>query len=570
MKKLLLSVAILAIIMPAMAMAGGYRSPDTDELLKKIEDLSRELATMKQELATVKKERAYATKAQLEALKEEQEETADTLEELSENFDTLMTDGVGRFEFFGDYRFRLDSTRVRTNSYQAMFMDPATGMPVSMKMRNEDIENDTLYTNRLRLGMKVKASDNLTFKGRLTMYKIWGMESASKTSSGLFPMNGFSYDPNISRRPNDNTLRVEMAYVNWTNIAGMPVWFSIGRRPTVDGPPAQLRYNYDSRYATPIALGIDWTFDGLTLGYAGDALMLPGAKFRICYGRGYESGLDYSGNGSGDLADTDLYGFSWDIINDREAHRFANLQFFRAASIPNMMEGTMYMAPDMMLNQSAFNPMAVQMMSPLMDTEMAVMVDANKQVGDIYQGSVVYMDEFRGVNWFVSAALSRTDDRGTKNGIHQSFGLLTNPGESKENHWGWAAYAGARVPVDMLRSKIGFEYNYGSRYWISFTPAADDVYSSKLATRGHVAELYWIWDLPETPLSKYAKAFVRAGYQYYWFNYTGSGNWMGKPIDVDKVDMNMMDPSNWDYATAFGAAPIDHMDNLYLTFEIFF
>lgn len=567
MKKLLLGALITGLLFPAIAWSGGYRSPDSDELLKKIEQLSRELATVKQELSEVKQQGDYATKAELEELRELQSDTSDDLEDLSDNFSNLMTDGIGRIEFFGDYRFRLDSTRFQTRGYDTA--DASTG---PYRVGGDSLSNDLLYTNRLRLGMKVKASDNLTFKGRLAMYKIWGMETSNKTSSGLFPMNGFTYDPNITRRPNDNTLRVEMAYVNWTNIANLPIWFSIGRRPTVDGPPAQLRYNYDSRYATPVALGVDWTFDGATLGYAGDALILPGAKIRICYGRGYEAGIDYAGNGSADLADTDLYGISWDIINDREAHRFANLQFFRAASIPNMMEGTMYMDPTQMLDQSAFNS-NVEMMAPLMDNSMQVLADANDQVGDIYHTSFVYMDQFRGVNWFVSSGLSRTDDRdttdmGTMGERHSSFGLLTNPMETKQNHWGWAAYAGARVPVELLRSKIGFEYNYGSKYWINFTPAADDIYSSKLATRGHVAEIYWIWDLPETPLSKYAKAFMRAGYQYYWFDYTGSGNWMGKPIAVDEVDMT--DYSQMDYGTAFGGAPIDHMDNLYLTFEVYF
>jgi hypothetical protein len=76
-----------------------------------------------------------------------------------------------------------------------------------------------------------------------------------------------------------------------------------------------------------------------------------------------------------------------------------------------------------------------------------------------------------------------------------------------------------------------------------------------------VAELYWIWDLPETPLSKYAKAFIRLGYQHFWFNYTGSGNWLGAPVDVD----DLKDPMN---AQLF--PPMDRMDNFYGTFEVFF
>ncbi len=536
MKKFWLGLIAFSLMAPAWAIAGGYASPSSDQLLQRLDQLTRELESVKAELNRVKSQQGE--------LAEKQDELADTVDENADGIEEINTNGVNRFQVFGDYRFRLDSTRLDTNGYVN-----TSGTDT----RGERITNDTLYTNRLRLGMKVKATDNITFKGRVTMYKIWGMESADKTASGLFPMNSFTYDPNMSRRPNDNTLRVEMAYVNWVNVFDLPMWISVGRRPTVDGPPAQLRYNYDSRYATPTALGVDWTFDGATIGWAGDELYFPGAKFRFCYGRGYEAGLDYSGNNSGDLADSDLYGFSWDIINDKEAHRFANLQLFRAASLPNMMEGMTSMTYSSSAN-GVYN--------------LPLKTDASDEVGDIYHASFVYMDEFRGVNWFVSGGLSRTDDRDTNNGVHESYGLLTNPGETKQNHWGWAAYVGARVPVEMLSSKIGFEYNYGSRYWINFTPAADDVYSSKLATRGHVAEVYWIWDIPENPLSKYAKAFIRAGYQYYWFNYTGSGNWMGRPVDVDDVDMT--DPRSADYTTAFGGAPVEHMDNLYLTFEVYF
>ncbi len=530
MKKIWPGLITFFLLIPSLAIAGGYVTPNNAELLKRLDQLTRELESVKQELHRVKQEQGQLSQAQ--------SQLEETVDENAAGIDEINTNGVNRFQVFGDYRFRLDSTRLNTNSHIDLAGNHVNG---------ERITNDTFLSNRLRLGMKVKATDNITFKGRVSMYKIWGMETAGKTNSGLFPMNSFSYNPNISRRPNDSTLRVEMAYVNWTNIFDLPMWVSVGRRPTVDGPPAQLRYNYDSRYATPTALGVDWTFDGATLGWTGDELYFPGAKIRFCYGRGYESGLDYTVNGSGDLSDSDMYGISWDIINDKETHRFANLQLFRAVSLPNMMEGVY------------FDPM---------NGNVATLADASDEVGDIYHASFVYMDEFRGVNWFISGGLSRTDDRDTTNGVHQSFGLLTNPGETKQNHWGYAAYVGARVPLVMIHSKVGVEYNYGSRYWINFTPAADDVYSSKLATRGHVAEVYWIWDIPDNPLSKYAKAFIRAGYQYYWFNYTGSGNWMGRPIDVDDVDMT--DPRTMDYSTAMGAEPVEHMDNLYLTFEVYF
>ncbi len=612
MRKFLIGLLFIGLVFPQIAAAGVY-TPSTEELLKKIEQLSKELKKVKHQLAEIR------------AQQEEQEDVADTVDDLSEMVEKMAVDGVGRFDFSGDYRFRLDSTRAHVKGYwngMDLFVPMQTAMTAfagmnaatlgatlqpampmlpqdlqaqmgglmgmwdqmsekarmaalfqmmgsldnemrinlmkmagvsedairSAKYKGEDIDNDLLYTNRVRFNIQVKATENIKFKGRLAMYKVWGMETASVTAVP-FGMNGFVWDPNISRRPNDNTLRVEMGYVNFVNIFGLPMWFSIGRRPTVDGPPLQLKYNYDKRYATPVALGVDWTFDGLTIGYM-YSNPWPG-KIRICYGRGYESGFGdaYDMFGGNRLDDTDLYGISWDVINDRELNMFANLQIFRAADVPNYME---------FYSLLTVNPADSGAALKSMDYLQSGMFDGY-QVGDIYHASGVFMHSFKGIDYFVSAGLSRTESNFVDpTGLFP--GLLNGPGERK-NHWGWAAYAGVRIPLEELNSKLGLEYNHGSRYWINFTPASDDLYLSKLATRGDVAEVYWIWDIPDTPLSKYGKAFMRFGYQYYWIDYTGSGNWMGKPVDMDDLD-NMLNAQQF--------APIDRMDNFYMTFEVYF
>jgi hypothetical protein len=95
------------------------------------------------------------------------------------------------------------------------------------------------------------------------------------------------------------------------------------------------------------------------------------------------------------------------------------------------------------------------------------------------------------------------------------------------------------------------------------TPAHDDLYNSKLATRGSVAEAYMVYDLPAgEALSKYAKAFMRLGYQYYQYDYTGSGSWLGAPADVDEL---ASDPLNAQFFPA-----VDNQSQVYLTFEVYF
>ena len=153
------------------------------------------------------------------------------------------------------------------------------------------MDNDTLWTNRFRLNMRVGITENVDFKGRLAMYKTWGNQSAFTDDTGtMCPV----FDGNVTRTPAESSaLYVDRAFVNWNNIAGLPMWFSIGRRPTTDGPPGQFRMNADERLATPMAF-MDWPFDGISVGYAWNWGVEPlgDSRIRFCYGRGFEAGLE--------------------------------------------------------------------------------------------------------------------------------------------------------------------------------------------------------------------------------------------------------------------------------------
>ena len=156
-------------------------------------------------------------------------------------------------------------------------------------------------------------------------------------------------------------------------------------------------------------------------------------------------------------------------------------------------------------------------------------------MGNIYHTSMVYMDKIDNLNYFFTAGWSRTDPRGVD---EMGTGLLTgwwdeDYDESKDGH---SVYVGVRYDMPDSGLKLGLEYNYGSKNWIAFTPGHDDMYQSKLATRGSVYEAYLIYDLPTgEAISKFAKTFVRLGYQHYDYDYTGSGFWLGEPIDIDDV-----------------------------------
>ena len=125
---------------------------------------------------------------------------------------------------------------------------------------------------------------------------------------------------------------------------------------------------------------------------------------------------------------------------------------------------------------------------------------------------------------------------------------------------GWAVYAGIRYDLPS-KTKFGFEFNHGSQYWITFAPSADDMWTSKVGTRGNVYEPYIIQELNLKPISSYfAKAFFKLGYQYYDFEYTGSNNWVGAPKKISEIqstDLMLM-------------APVKTAHNVYGTFEVKF
>jgi hypothetical protein len=96
------------------------------------------------------------------------------------------------------------------------------------------------------------------------------------------------------------------------------------------------------------------------------------------------------------------------------------------------------------------------------------------------------------------------------------------------------------------------------------SPGHDDIYNSKLATRGQVYEVYGLYDLPTGEMiSKYAKTFIRFGYQHYEYDYAGSGDWNMAAYDLgDAGDLAKL--------RLIGQDPAEQADQVYLTFEAFF
>ncbi|KAF0189861.1 MAG: hypothetical protein FD168_159 [Desulfobulbaceae bacterium] len=522
MKKFSMLALAGLIALPAIAAAGGGAASGSD-LERKIQDLSDQLNQLKAQMAAQNE----TTNAKIGTL----DNTVASFSDRADEWDL-----ASRFKLSGDFRTRMDFYNAETLS-------------------GRSLDNDTSWTNRFRLNMRVNATENVEFKGRLAMYKAWGMESAMADASGTaWPQ----FDGNTTRTPSDNALRVDRAYVNFNNIGGAPVWFSIGRRPTTDGNPANMRMNLSERSGTPLIM--DYPFDGISLGYAYKwGQDLGAGRVRFCYGRGFEDGLQVDGDG---MEDMDFAGVSWDIL--QKGDRFLYAQSYMAMNVINypnfqdpIINSMMATTPGFMLPDDTFAVDAGTERDPFP-------YGPRKNVGNIQHSGLMYMDKVANFNYFLTGGWSRTDpnENGMLNDVASMLQGTAMTNTDSEN--GYHVHLGIRYDIDPVGLKLGAEWNYGSQYWVGMTPGHDDLYQSKIAARGNVYEVYGIYDLPTGPaISKYAKTFMRIGYQHYEYDYSGSNDWNVMPYDLNSAaDLAKMD--------FLGMDPIESAEQIYVTLEVAF
>jgi hypothetical protein len=398
-------------------------------------------------------------------------------------------------------------------------------------------KNETLYTNKFGLDLTAKATQDITVHAKLGMYKSFGSQDDSQVTGNYFSDRVGVFDGTLGHIPSESLLNVDRAYATWSNIADQPIWFSVGRRPSTDGAPSNLRLNKErpGNGGVP-SLMVNYAYDGMTVGYAPDIDALPGAYIKLCYGRGFDSGIKTSVNS---IKDMDMTGV---IINpiDTDPLRV----WFQWNHAYDLLDFPV-------MKDTAFGNTAPSTNLGDIDWLGAGALSTLKNVGP---GSL---------NLFADIAVSMTHPNNNVSAQAGFQGLLTGAFFSPEKPTdknGWAVAAGVRYDLPS-KTKIGFEFNHGSENWITMAFAADDMWTSKVGTRGNVYEPYIIQELNLKPISShFSKAFFKLGYQYYDFEFTGSNNWVGAPVkisDIKATDMMMM-------------APVKNAHNVYGTFEVQF
>lgn len=364
-----------------------------------------------------------------------------------------------------------------------------------------------LYTNRLRLNFDAKVADNIKFVGRLSMYKVFG------DSTGVQVFNGqptsLDIDGNTARVPNSDILRVERAFFSWNNIANSKFYLSIGRRPSTEGPPLNLRQD-EPRGGTPMGSLIDYQFDGVTFGYkASDT-----TELRLCYGVGFSSGF---GNGdilhpANNVKDVHLLGANVDIYNTDKT--LIQTTVARAWNVTDGFAG---------LTSMTVSPLT----GDAIPGNMIMRYQPSANLGNIDLYGLVLQHSFGPVDAFVSGNW----DTLRPNGVTTPFGGLgSDPFQTPTIHNGHMIYAGVRynVPQDNGRTKLGFEFNQGSKYWFNFAQAEDDIIAPKTSTRGEVYETYLMHRIHEHFIFK-------LDYIRYNYTYSGSGWHLQEPKRLDST-----------------------------------
>lgn len=412
----------------------------------------------------------------------------------------------------------------------------------SMEPRKYNTNNDTMFTNKLRIRLNSTVNENLSFTGRLVMYKTWSDSTDVQWMDGTYKT--MYMDGNAGAVPTDDKLHVERAYFVYKNDMGpIPYHFSFGRRPSNYGPGEELRNN-STQGGSPLAHIIQWQFDGASLQFDFENLVefLPGSFIKVCYGKGYESGWGSSNamasnNGliaTPDVDDVEFLGFIVKFYDDEQYKFWYN--YAKGFGVTDGFTGSVVM------------PFAITGMDYDLDGQYdeyqfdmnsfgaSSRMEATTKMGDMEWHSFLAQGQTFGWDWFASYSMSKTDPKNSSaNAMYQFMDMdqMMGSDSSKSGSSIWVGFTTPELPY--TGGKFGFEYNHGSKYWISMTGAEDDVVGSKLAVRGDVYEMYYHQPIVGDRL------FATIGYQLFDYDYTGSGSYLGAPVKIeDATAMNTM------------------------------
>lgn len=403
-----------------------------------------------------------------------------------------------------------------------------------------DGRTDEQWMHRARFMIKAQPSPNLRFRGRVSVFKRYGTNTTTPSPQEFAQ----------GRVPSDTSLRMDRFWLDWFVTPRLAL--SFGRVSYSDGSPAELRENLEKPDATWGLTMVDGEYETFNV----TAQLTPQVLVRSFY-------ASWAFPRNDDLFSSSLF-LDGDVKNLRIIGGNADFSFPSAKLFAQL---GAYFVPQ-------FRPFAIPLPNPAfyanpnanptnvpppLDGSLVFPSSLPSSLGSYGNLSVfVMLRELSGVDLFAGGSIGFLDPNGkaikyrgfapdgseqpilTLVGADQglweydSMGNPTTFRNEPASNLTKFVYLGGRwtLPVGgTYAPKLGLEYNYGSRYSISFAQSTD-LLTNKLATRGSAWEAYVI-----QPIT--GRAFLRLDWQYINAEYTsgmpgniaGATGFFGSPDD---------------------------------------
>ena len=542
MQFFLIFVSILAFNLPSQLLAQAPHTIDqkkTIHIINKIDSLRSKIQSLEQQIDTsdhndLNKDYSLFKK------------DVDDLMEILEKVETKSL--VDTISLGAELRTRMDWFDFQGHDYK----------PFTEIQSSDDLHErvNMLASNRLRLNFFANMDQIVQFRARVNMYKNW-----IDYDTPEYPDINFL---NPSRIPTDVKLKVERVYVDYFFhlTDSIPAAFSFGRLPATDSLPTDLRNNTPRKSTYP-ALAYDSESDGLALSFDLEKIThISHAAFRLCYFYRVDDNEQYISN----MKVSDKKGIF--RVDPETMDSITIIAGQLEGAIPAFWHETnVYINYLYIPRTSVVDLRYDEQTYPFYyDNKRVIYVDKPTSLGQLgkitffIESKTDYFDWFAGISYMKTKAkgalklmfnpeplgfsaqpvLARDAyDHYVNSFKHNAqiveylqalkeaptpIGLLNNDGTSDREGVGY--HVGLRTTIPIIQSKLGIEYNHGSRYWAGFSFASEDRLQ-KLNVRGKVWDIYYIHDINN-------QFFIRAGYTYSEQNYDqGLSFYYGQPLAID-------------------------------------
>ena len=439
-----------------------------ENILKRQESLEKKI-DMLEKKSEQGKDNPAVSAADTKYLKED-------VEEMGERLDKIETKSiVNRITIGGEYRVRMDSF-----AYDD-YMNPLTG-------QKSDPKVDEIWSNRLRLNLKGKITENITFHGRLSYFKLWGDSTFPAAASDMT-------HPSIPDA--EGNIHVEKAYIDYF-VPGTPLSFTFGRLPSAEGPPNELKDNCTRKSTWP-KLVIDGEADGIIANLSLDKWTgLNNSMFRLVYSKIFQNYSEYAGL---DLSDSRAVVAAFEMEIPRIKDSMLWLSYAKISDLPALTQASI----------PASFPFVVA--SSPKDSGSLDLISLHLQLNNIKNTGLDWFGSFSNMKFSVGS-------EGTVFAAPPGYevGLFCDnaSGNMGKDRDGQAFYTGLRykLPIESLKQPlIGLEYNHGSKYWTGLLSSGSGDLVNKMGINGNAYEIYYI-----QPISK-NHMFLRVGAVYMDYDY---------------------------------------------------